>query len=59
MAGPLRMCGPESWHPVVNRGNRGECILRTDNDRGGFRVLSEFPGRCSWWAEAPRGGWTD
>jgi hypothetical protein len=59
MAGPLRMCVPDSWHPVVNRGSRGECILRTINDRGGFRVLSEFPGRCSWCSEDLGVGWTD
>jgi len=33
MARPLLMFGPDSWNPVINRGNRGECILRTDDDR--------------------------
>jgi len=45
MARPLRMGEPDSWHPVVNRGN-----LRTDNERCGVhggRRLSKVVGRIA------------
>jgi hypothetical protein len=45
MARPFRMWAPDGCQSVVNRGDRGERILRTDDDRHRFPgSLSELPG---------------
>ncbi|MEI6340681.1 MAG: transposase [Verrucomicrobiota bacterium] len=46
MARPLRVWVPDGWYHVVNRGNHGGRIFRTDDDRRRFLgCLSELPER--------------
>lgn len=43
----LRIHVPDGWYHVVSRGNGGEAIYRTDDDRRAFlRFVAELPGRC-------------